>query len=160
MPVVVDGDFGPDDMMALLFLLQQPDVSVRAVTVTGTGLAHCPDGAANAMAVLAHVGYRDIPVACGDDTPLEGTNVFPDPWRRGADGLATQLDLTPAEGEVRADAVRLLVDAVTLSPEPVHLLALGPLTNVAQALALESDIVDNIDELVVHGGSGRRERLG
>lgn len=40
MQVVVDGDFGPDDMMAVLYLVQQPQVNIRAVTVVGTGLAH------------------------------------------------------------------------------------------------------------------------
>lgn len=153
-PVVVDGDFGPDDMMALLYLLQQPELSVRAVTVTGTGLSHCPDGAANAMAVLDHVGHGDIPVACGDDTPLEGDNAFPEDWRQGSDALATQLGLVPADDEeVRTDATRLLADAVKLSPEPVQLLALGPLTNVAQALALEPDMAGQIDELVIMGGA-------
>ena len=40
MRVVVDTDMGTDDVMALLFLLRRPDVSVTAVTMDGDGLTH------------------------------------------------------------------------------------------------------------------------
>ncbi len=54
---------------------------------------------------------------------------------------------------MRTDATQLLADAVTKSPEPVQLLALGPLTTVARALALEPDMANHIDELVIMGGA-------
>lgn len=41
-PVVVDTDLSTDDAIALLYLLESPRVDVRAVTVPGTGLVHCP----------------------------------------------------------------------------------------------------------------------
>jgi hypothetical protein len=40
MPVIVDTDMASDDIMALTYLLEDPAVSVRAVTVEGTGVAH------------------------------------------------------------------------------------------------------------------------
>lgn len=39
--VVVDTDMAADDWMAILYLLQRPDVTVGAITVTGAGEAHC-----------------------------------------------------------------------------------------------------------------------
>lgn len=152
-PVIVDADFGPDDMMALLFLTQQPDLDIAAVTVTGTGLAHCPEGAENAAAVLAHLGREDIPVACGEETPLGGDNAFPEEWRQAADGLADQLGLTPAAEGAGSDAVGLIVETISDSPEPVRLLALGPLTNLARALSADPGIAGNIEQLVVMGGA-------
>jgi inosine-uridine nucleoside N-ribohydrolase len=152
-PVIVDGDFGPDDMMALLYLIQQPDLHLAAVTVTGTGLAHCPQGADNAAAVLAHLGREDTPVACGEQAPLGGENAFPEEWRQAADGLADQLGLTPSEEGSSSDAVGLIVETISGSPEPVRLLALGPLTNLARALTVAPEIVDNIDRLVIMGGA-------
>ena len=152
-PVIVDGDFGPDDMMALLYLIQQPELDIAAVTVTGTGLAHCPQGAENAAAVLAHLGREDVPVACGEETPLDGMNAFPDEWRQAADGLADQLGLTPVEEGVDPDAVGLIVETISTSPDPVRLLALGPLTNLARALGDAPEIAGNVEQLVIMGGA-------
>ena len=43
-PVIIDSDMTSDDWMATLYLLNNPDFSVKAITVTGTGWATC-DGA-------------------------------------------------------------------------------------------------------------------
>src|SRR4051794_41654733 len=64
-PVVVDTDLGPDDAIALLYLLSRRDLDVRAVAVSGAGLVHCPAGARRALELLAAAGYPRVPVACG-----------------------------------------------------------------------------------------------
>ena len=61
--VVVDTDLAFDDIMALLYLLQRDDVAIDAVTITGTGEAHCDPGVRNALALLALGGAPDTPVA-------------------------------------------------------------------------------------------------
>jgi hypothetical protein len=129
--VVVDTDLAFDDIMALLYLLQRDDVVIDAVTIAGTGEAHCDPGVRNAIRLLALGGETDAPVACGRETPLQGTNAFPEEWRTAVDDLS-MLDL-PEVGGV-ADprgAARLLLD--TLDGDGT-LITLGPLTNVAQAL--------------------------
>ena len=151
-PVVVDADMGGDDMMALLYLLGQSDVSVLAVTVTGTGLAHCPAGGANARAILDHVGAEEIPVACGAVEPLAGSNAFLDEWRDGADLLGAQLGLE-VPGFEGSGAIDLLIDTVAGSSEPVRLLAIGPLTNVALAIDQDPEILENLAEIVIMGGA-------
>jgi inosine-uridine nucleoside N-ribohydrolase len=152
-PLIIDGDFGPDDMMALLYLSQEPGLALEAVTVTGTGLAHCPEGADNAAAVLAYLGDEEVPVACGETATLGGDNAFPEEWRLGADGLADQLGLPASEVAAGDDAVGLIVDTITRSADPIRLLALGPLTNLARALEVSPGIVDNIEHLVIMGGA-------
>ena len=47
MSLVVDTDLSSDDVLALLYLAQDPGVDLRAVTVSGTGLVHCPGGGAD-----------------------------------------------------------------------------------------------------------------
>jgi inosine-uridine nucleoside N-ribohydrolase len=151
-PVVIDSDMGADDVMALLYLLGIDSVSVEAVTVTGTGLAHCPEGGINARAVLAHVGFAGVPVACGPSEPLSGTNAFPDEWREGADFLVARLGLG-VPGSVETGAPELLIETINGSEDPVHLLALGPLTNVALALEQDPALAENIAEIVIMGGA-------
>ena len=38
-PVIIDTDMAIDDWMAILYLLQRSDISVKAITVTGTGFS-------------------------------------------------------------------------------------------------------------------------
>ena len=52
MPVIVDTDMASDDIMALAYLLEDPAVSVRAITVEGTGVAHGLPGARNALRLI------------------------------------------------------------------------------------------------------------
>ncbi len=85
--VVVDTDMAGDDWMAILYLLQRQDVSVKAITVTGAGEAHCAPGVRNALGLIALAGETGIPVACGRETPLEGNHAFPAAWREGVDSL-------------------------------------------------------------------------
>ena len=68
-PVVVDTDMAADDWMAILYLLQQSDVDVKAITVAGTGEAHCAPGVQNALDLAVLAGRPEIPVACGRETP-------------------------------------------------------------------------------------------
>jgi hypothetical protein len=84
---VIDTDMSADDVMAILYLLQRPDVAVRAITVAGTGLAHCDAGTQHARDLVALLAAGSIPVACGRETPLQGTHHFPPDWRVAADQL-------------------------------------------------------------------------
>lgn len=133
-PVVVDTDMGPDDVLALLYLVSRPDLDVRAVAVSGTGLVRCPAGAQQAVKLLAAAGRAEIPVACGRDRPLAGFNAFPPEWRNPADAFfGIPLPPTAARPD-RRGAVALLDDAISSSPRAVELVALGPLTDVAELL--------------------------
>jgi len=65
-PVIVDTDMSSDDIMALAYLLKQPGISVRAVTVEGTGVAH---GLAGARNVLRLIGARACRPGPGGSRP-------------------------------------------------------------------------------------------
>ncbi len=130
---VIDSDGAFDDLQAIVYMLQRPDVDVQALTMSGTGVAHCPQGAENAAAVLARLDVTGIPVACGRRTPLVGNNQAPAQWRANADTLG---GLTlPKRGQVSdLAAPDLLTDTIRSSPTKVIVLALGPLTNIAEAI--------------------------
>ena len=152
--VIVDTDGGSDDAMALLYLLQRPEVEVAAITVSGTGLVHCPIGASN-VAGLVELASPDhsVPIACGPAEPIEGDRVFPDDWRTQADGRYGGI-LPAGDAPVGAiDAVDLLTRTIDNSPRPLTILTLGPLTNLALALEADPGIEAEIDRVVVMGGA-------
>ena len=151
--VVIDTDMAIDDWMAILYLLQRPDIEVLAITVVGTGEAHCEPGVQHALGLVALAGKSGIPVACGRDTPLQGNHVFPDTWRQGVDslyGLSLPEGANPASGQT---AVDLLAATIQSAPEKVYLLALGPLTNLAEALQKDPTFTKNLEQIFIMGGA-------
>ena len=148
--VVFDTDLAFDDIMALLYLLQRDDVAIDAVTVTGTGEAHCDPGVRNAKALLALGGSPHTPVACGRETPLQGSNAFPDEWRAAVDDLS-MIDLPDVDGVADPrGAEKLLLD--TLDGDAT-LITLGPLTNVAMALRADPELGDRVPEFIAMAGA-------
>ncbi|MBI5667550.1 MAG: nucleoside hydrolase [Chloroflexi bacterium] len=132
-PVIVDTDMVTDDWMAILLILNDPAFSVKAITVTGTGFAYCDAGVEVALGLLALTGYGDVPVSCWTEKPLMGDNAPPAEWRTSMETVEA-LGL-PAGGEpAEQNAVELFTATVENSPEPITVLALGPLTNVGAAL--------------------------
>jgi pyrimidine-specific ribonucleoside hydrolase len=154
--LVVDTDVGSDDIMALLYLAQRPDVRLRAVTVSGTGLAHCEAGVRNVLALLELADASDdIPIACGRETPgpIAGeawTGAFPAEWRSATDDLYGISLPQPVREPTPSPADEVIMDA--LDEGGVSLLALGPLTNVSDALA-DPDTGPKIDDIVIMGGA-------
>lgn len=151
MPVVVDTDLAVDDLVALAFLLSADSVDVLAVTVSGTGEVRCPQGLAVVRSVLATTSHDDVPVACGRDTPLEGTRAFPTGWRDAADA-GWGLELDPLAGsDTTRSASELLADS--LGTGGVTVLALGPMTNLAEAFRADDDLAGRVASVVMMGGA-------
>jgi pyrimidine-specific ribonucleoside hydrolase len=152
LPLIVDTDLSSDDALALLYLAQDPDVALRAVTVSGTGLVHCPAGARIALDLLAVAGRPEVPVACGAERPLEGFNEVPADWRGAADGLFG-LALPPARRDAEPDAVELLRSAIEDAPRPPTVVELAPMTNLASAFRAHPGLAERLERVVAMGGA-------
>lgn len=151
--VVVDTDGGSDDAMALLYLLQHPDIDVIGITVSGTGIVHCDPGVANVLGWVELAGAAPVPVSCGRDGPMEGRRSFPESWRTQADGRYDGVFPIGSGTPDPRPASRLLRDLVVDGSGPVTILALGPLTNVADALGSAPEMTEGIGSVVVMGGA-------
>jgi pyrimidine-specific ribonucleoside hydrolase len=151
-PVIIDTDMASDDWMAILYILKNPAVSIKAITVTGTGLAYCDSGVQIALGLLALAEYSDVPVSCWTETPLAGENAFPAEWRVTME-TAESLGLPEGDAAVEEDAVALFSSTLAASEEPMTVLALGPLTNVGAALDQNPALVDKIANIVIMGGA-------
>ena len=150
--LLIDTDVAPDDLVALAFLLQSPAVEIAAITVSGTGEAHCAGGVDVVLRLLERLEAPTIPVACGRGAPLSGNHAFPDAWRAGVDS-GSDLDL-PATARQPFDgsAVELIAETAAAVHE-LRILTLGPLTNLADALMSEPTLVERIESVYAMGGS-------
>ncbi len=152
-PTLIDTDMAVDDWMAILYLLQRPDVDVRTITVTGAGEAHCGPGVQNALDLAALAGRPEIPVACGRETPLLGNHVFPQSWRDNVDALAgIAIPASPSQPHDR-DAVGLIADTIRGAGGELEIITLGPLTNLAEALISDPSLAEEIEQVYIMGGA-------
>ena len=151
-PVIVDTDAGPDDFMALAFLLSSPRARVEAVTIT-TGLAHAEAGAANVLRLLELAGRDDVPVHIGRSAPLTGNRSFPEDWRRLSDELPGVLLPETRRAVASQPAPEFLAARLGDTAKPVTVLALGGLTNLAEAFRINPAAARAIERLVIMGGA-------
>lgn len=145
--LVIDTDMAPDDVVAIASLLRDPSVDVLAITVTGTGEAHCPGGMFVARSVVTMLLDAAIPVGCGRTTPMGDAQPFPDEWRAGADvGNGIRLVQPSFLPETRSSE-QVLVDLAAGEAgagRKLTILTLGTLTNVAGALELDPGLPERV----------------
>lgn len=151
-PVIFDDDGSPDGVIALLYFLRNPLYDVKAVTVS-QGEAHPQLFAQHIAQFLTAFGREDIPVGFGRETPLEGENAFPEPWREASD-LFFEIPLPQAAttSEPRP-APELFVETLNSSTDPMMVFVSGPHTNLAEALRLDPGIGEHILGVYLMGGS-------
>lgn len=148
-PLIVDVDTGIDDALALLFLAKYRRVNLLGVTCVS---GNCPvqTVAWNTLAVLA-TAECDVPVALGADRPLLESrrhSAF-----HGADGLGgIRMQGSPRIPKAM-HAVELMRRIVEDSADPVTLLALGPLTNVALFVRTYPSLAAKLAGIVFMGGA-------
>jgi purine nucleosidase/pyrimidine-specific ribonucleoside hydrolase len=128
--VLLDCDPGHDDAVAILLALANPAIDLVAIT-TVAGNQTLERTTENARRVLALAGRTDVPVAAGADRPLTRELVVA-PDIHGASGIDGAELPEPVVGTDPRGALRLIGDELTAE---TVLVATGPLTNVAAALA-------------------------
>jgi pyrimidine-specific ribonucleoside hydrolase len=157
-PVILDVDTGIDDAFALLLAALHPKINLLGVT--------CVDGNApleavvqNTLRVLDAAGRSDVPVVAGAHRPLVVHPHYAFEVH-GTDGFGDIEWPTSVRTALDADAVTWLHRAITTSPEPVTLVTLAPLTNIALLFQQHPDVQGHLARFVVIGGSAGRGRAG
>ncbi len=153
--VILDVDTGTDDAVAIMFAALHPEIDLVAVTTVNGNVPvqHCTD---NTLRVLDFVGRSDVPVYEGLSRPVVRLG-FPMPKRYQRDSPqdmhGTVLPLPdPRSTKQPTGAVEFLVETLRATSAPLTLVPVGPLSNVAAALALDPAIVDAVEEVVIMGG--------
>jgi inosine-uridine nucleoside N-ribohydrolase len=144
-PVILDTDIGDDidDTWALALLLRSPELDLRLALSDHGDTSY----RARLLARLLQVaGQTDVPVGVGVPGP-------PEPRRQAAWIEDYPLERYP--GTVHPDGVQALIDTILASPDPVTLVAIGPVPNIAEALRREPRIARRARFVGMHGSVRR-----
>ncbi len=150
-PLVLDCDPGHDDMVAILLAAGSPAIDLRAITTVG-GNGTLEKVTRNALLTCTLAGIHDVPVAAGCDGPLLGP-LLTAPHVHGESAMDGADLGEPGVELAEMHAVELLAEVLTGAPEPVTVVAVGPLTNIGLLLRRHPEAAAGIREIVVMGGS-------
>jgi inosine-uridine nucleoside N-ribohydrolase len=133
-PLILDTDIGTDmdDTWALAMILKSPELDLKLVTTVAADTMYRAKLAAK---MLQLAGRTDVPVGIGSASD-EHVSYPLGPW-------VENFDLANYAGVIYEDGVQALIDTIRNSPEPVTVLSIGPMTNLALALERAPDITQN-----------------
>ena len=150
--VILDVDPGVDDALALCMALFDPRLEVVAVTAVA-GNVSAEQATRNVQGIIEQLDPPRLPrigAAREPDNGRPGDNrqLF------GADGLGNA-HIQVAELHHVHPAEKVICDEVRAAPDSVTIVALGPLTNVARALARDAELSSLVGRIHIMGGSVR-----
>jgi inosine-uridine nucleoside N-ribohydrolase len=147
--IILDTDPGTDDAMALMLVLNSPELDLRAITVV-PGNVTATQGLQSALQMISLAKRCDIPVAAGAQHPLFQKLVTAEFWH-GKNGLAN-IELPPSSCKVDPRfGPDLIIQLVQASPHEITLVPIG-LTNVALAVEKDPSIGPLVKEIILMGG--------
>src|SRR6202795_432470 len=149
--VIIDTDPGVDDALALLLAMRSPELKIEAITPVA-GNVPLELTLRNGLRMIEIAGRTDIPVAAGARSPLVRRLVTAT-YAHGENGLGGAVFPEPKTKPVNQPAAEMIRQIVRKFPSEVTLLTIGPLTNIATALNLDSELAGLIRGLVMMGGS-------
>ena len=151
--IIIDTDPGQDDAVAILLALASPDeIDLLGITCVA-GNVPLALTARNARMICELAGRPDIAVFAGCDRPLGRALVTAEHvhGKTGLDGPTLPEPQMPLQPQ---HAVDFIIDTVRANPPgTITLCPLGPLTNIATALARAPDIAARLQEIVLMGGA-------
>lgn len=157
-PIIIDTDPGIDDALAIAIALFSEELDVRLIT-TVAGNVSLEKVTANALRLLNFFG-KDVPVAKGAEKPLveelvDASNVHGASGMEGFDFPEPKTELL-----LKEHAVNAMYRTIMESEEPITLVPIAPLTNIALLFALYPEVKEQIKEIVLMGGSASRGNKG
>ena len=154
--IVIDTDMGNDDWMALLYLLKHPKADIKGITVNGVGLSEVNPALQHAVKLQEIAGTiqnKAIPLAKGPVKAWKQTNPYPEEFRKPTNEFfKMDREIHHPLNLQRESAAEFLV-RLTKDVKDLEVLALGSLTNIADAIKLDSNFIERVKRLVVMGGA-------
>lgn len=148
--LIIDTDPGIDDAVAIAIALFDETLDVKLIT-TVAGNVDVEKTTNNALKLVEFFG-KDVPVAKGAKKPLvleleDASHIH---GKTGLDGYEfKESNRKPLED----DAIVAMKKVIMESDSPITLMPIGPLTNIALLLSVYPEVKENIQEIVLMGGS-------
>lgn len=149
--VIIDCDPGIDDAIAIILAMEYSNFEILGIT-TVFGNATTEQATANALKIVELSG-KAIPVYAGAKHPLVVPLDNPPDFVHGTDGLG---NTNQPESNLRvesASAAEFIVETINAYPGEVTILAIGRLSNLANALALDPGISSKVKDVILMGGA-------
>lgn len=149
-PVIIDCDPGLDDAVALFMAFASDELDIKAVTVVA-GNQTIDKTSKNARDIVAYAGKK-CRVSVGASKPLV-RELSTAEFVHGETGLKN-IVLPRADFDFSKEKPHEIIYEESLKNEgKIHIIALGPLTNIATALLLYPDLKEKIGHITLMGGS-------
>lgn len=146
--IIIDTDPGSDDVMAIMLAVKSGIFDILAITIV-CGNSTIENTTRNARYVIDLLRRNDIPVFSGAKKPLRRPLVQAVVHgKSGLDGI----DPTN-KPMLTGNAVGKILTIVKANPDRVTIVALGPLTNIAQAILKDPITMMKVKEIVIMGGA-------
>lgn len=148
--IIIDGDWGGDEMqLATVLLADTEQIEILGATCTFGNVSH-DKVYENARRILYFLNAAQIPLFKGAHAPTKRNEPL---TGDGAHPVIEFLNKSPNETEQDIKAVDFIID--TLKKEQngtVSITASGPLTNIANAIQQEPDLMKKVKQIVIMGG--------
>lgn len=152
--IIIDTDPGIDDAMAIHQAFADPRLEVVGLT-TIFGNVTATRATRNALH-LAEMAGHPAAVAGGAPVPLRRAPEPPADFVHGPEGFGGLPAPTPRRMADPRSAATYLCESCAAAPGEIIICAVGPLTNLAAALAHDPGIASHAKRVVVMGGSAAR----
>ena len=141
-PVILDTDIGTDidDTWALIQLLNTPELDPRLIL---TAIGDTRYRAKLTAKLLETAGRTDIPIGVGIYQDGGHLN-FQEPWLDG-------FELSNYKGTIFDDGLQAMIRIIMDSDEPITLISIAAVTNIARALEIEPGIAGKCRFVGMHG---------
>jgi purine nucleosidase len=149
--IIIDTDPGQDDAVAILLALASPEFEVLGITAVA-GNVPLALTSLNARKICEVAGRPEVKVFAGAAHPLKRSLTTAEHvhGRTGLDGPTLPDPAMPLQP---GHAVDFIIETLRSEAQgTVTLCTLGPLTNIALALAQAPDIAPRVREIVAMGG--------
>ena len=149
--ILLDCDTGIDDALAILTAALAPGVDLVGVGCTW-GNIDVDQAARNTHHLLQLIGRADVPVARGASGPLDGSTPTFSPHVHGDDGAGNVGDRDHEPTLADETAVEQLL-RLSRAHDDLHVVAVGPLTNLALALQADPQVAQRVAQVTIMGGA-------
>lgn len=150
--VILDTDTASDDAIAIMMLLRAKDIQVEAITVVA-GNVPLDIAITNALISVEQADTYIPPVYAGADKPLV-KELETGQFAHGMNGMG-DIDLpVPKIEATDGFAPDKILECIQQATEPIDLIAIGPLTNIALAIQKDKATMEKLHKLYLMGGNG------